>query len=350
MNAPAIVPLARRLTDSLNAGARLLIQPKEFCFPDNSIPPADIYAFTDRGLKRDDNQDSFLAATLHVWRRGDVRSFAALLVADGMGGGRGGDLAAAAAVETAFFHVTRGILAHNSEATPDFSPIVRQAVEAADAEVRRIAAEKRYTDMGTTLVMGVVSQDRLTIGNMGDSRLYKSRNGRISASGAPGAGVSDACRLVQETEDHSLVGEIVKSGMIDKAQARTHKLRSAITRAVGQGDSPTPDIFVRSLAAGETAMLCTDGVHGVMNDAELEAVMQKTPDLRVAAGRIMQTVLSREAPDNFTLVLYRAVAAPSTPDYVRLPAGSEGKVILRVRLFGETASEFEIHVREEPPA
>lgn len=332
MNSAEGERVSNRLKQYLTAtheGISLHVNPKDFCIPDNALRSYDIYAFSDRGLKRDDNQDAFLAAAVHAWCRGNIRSYGVLLVADGMGGGKGGEIASAAAVETSFCHLVQDIVTHarsESETAPDFSPIVSRAIEAAHAEVRRLADGKGYKDMGTTLVLGVISKDHLIIGNMGDSRLYKIKSGR----------------LVQETEDHSLVGEIVKAGMMTKAQARGHKLRSAITRAVGIDSDRPADIFLRNLADGEILFLCTDGIHGVMDDEELSQVFQKTADLRVSAGRIMQTVLNREAPDNFTLILNRCLPVNSTPDFVRLWGDMEGKTILRVRLYGEKMDEFEL--------
>ena len=122
---------------------------------------------------------------------------------------------------------------------------------------------------------------------MGDSRIYRLRGGRLE----------------QITQDHSLVAELVRAGLITAGEARNHPRRNIITRALGtQGDN-TPDVLAADAKSGDIWLLCTDGLTGMVPDDEIERTLLSLP-LEEAADRLIELALQAGGSDNVTLILY----------------------------------------------
>ena len=143
--------------------------------------------------------------------------------------------------------------------------------------------------MGATLVCALLSGKRYLVANVGDSRLYH----------------FDGATLEQVTTDHSLVEMLVQSGNITREAARTHPRRNIITRAIGIGLRVDVDVFDRAWKAGDILLLCSDGLSGSLEDADMLRMLQQGGSLSDMADRLVAAALENGASDNITVVLAR---------------------------------------------
>ncbi|PSP31200.1 Stp1/IreP family PP2C-type Ser/Thr phosphatase [Halobacteriales archaeon QH_10_67_22] len=233
-------------------------------------------ARTDTGLQREHNEDAVL-----------VKSTAGgqlLAVADGMGGHNAGEVASETALNS-FAGVLEG--APEGSAT---SEALEQAVMRADSAVRTKAEEDAEREgMGTTLVAALVTDDRATVVNVGDSRAYR---------------VTDAT-VEQITVDHSLVQELVESGEITEQEAEVHPRRNVISQALGASDAVEPDSFSRELASGETLVLCSDGLTEEVEESTLGDVVASADSLDRAASELIELANENGGSDNISVALCR---------------------------------------------
>lgn len=229
-------------------------------------------ARSDIGMRREENQDSFGIVELGTSKL--------LIVADGMGGVRGGALASALAVETVKENVT-------AVGTPKIDD-VRRAVEKANGEIfARGAADPTLAGMGTTFVALFFSGTSLHILNVGDSRAYRIRNERID-------------RL---TEDHTLVMELLRSGTIDAEQARNHPVSHMLTRSLGPAAEVDVDCFPcqEGPFRGEIYLLCSDGLYNLVREQEMLALLQENV-LEKGVEKLIELANKRGGTDNITIV------------------------------------------------
>lgn len=235
-------------------------------------------AATDAGAVRSHNEDAFLVGT------------AVFVVADGMGGHEAGEVAAAA-VTDAFAEVA---------ATPEVTiESVESALGQAQLDVADLSAT-RQRGAGSTVVaaaLASVDDDRFWfIAHVGDSRAYS------LAGGA----------LTQLTSDHSVVQELVDAGELTRDEARHSRRRNVITRAVGAPNSP-PDFAVYPVVSGERLLLCSDGLTGELEDAEIVAICQEHGEPGDAAVALCDAAVEAGGRDNVTVVVVD-VASGATRD------------------------------------
>lgn len=240
-------------------------------------------AATDVGSVREVNEDAHLA---------DPPVF---VVADGMGGHDGGDVASAIVVEE-FAHLG-GQESLDPRAGAEVVARTLRACQRRIAEYgRQQVRDGRHTwYAGTTAVVALLVEDdsgpQWLLANLGDSRAYTMAGGR----------------LVQVSVDHSLVQELVDSGQITEADAAVHPERHVITRALGGSERAEADYFLLPLTSVERLVLCSDGVTGELDDDELARILQATPDPRDAAERIVAGAVSAGGRDNATAVVVDVV-------------------------------------------
>ena len=232
-------------------------------------------AKTDLGSVREVNEDRYFASdALGLWA-----------IADGMGGMSRGDWAAS--------QVIQALAALPRE--DDLDAMLRQAAAALEQANAAIRAESaaRGEQMGTTAVLLVVRERDFGIVWIGDSRGYLLRHGKLH-------------RL---TRDHSQVRELVDRGLLDEASAARHPLRNVLTRAVGVADPPLGLEMVRDrLEPEDLLLLCSDGLYGVVDEAELETVLGSVP-LAGLGDALVARCIAGGAPDNITLVAVSATEA-----------------------------------------
>ncbi|MBI5877328.1 MAG: Stp1/IreP family PP2C-type Ser/Thr phosphatase [Chloroflexi bacterium] len=236
-----------------------------------------VYGDTDPGQKRPDNQD-------HVYwaPTADAAHGRLLIVADGIGGYQGGARASEIAVE-------RVAQTYAADPSPDALAALRGAVEAANAAIYGEAQQQAdHAEMGSTIVAAVLLGNRLLVANVGDSRAYVVHGGRSR----------------QITHDHSWVAEQLRAGVLTAVEARAHPLRNQITRSLGRQPAVEVDTFTVDLTPGDVVLLCSDGLHGQVRDAELAREAAARPP-HEAVTRLIQLANQRGGPDNISAVVAR---------------------------------------------
>ena len=212
------------------------------------------------------------------------------IVADGMGGHAGGHVASEVAVTV----VADSMRRMDRRARIQEDAVVRALQDAVFAANDHILAKARQDpelfDMGTTLVACAFLANRVVTANVGDSRIYRIADGAI----------------VQVSEDHSLVAERVKEGLLDPKSEEARMLSNIVTRALGM-DQVQVDITVEDLAPGDTYLLCSDGLSDLVEPEEMAAaVTAHGADLQGACLALVDLANARGGPDNVTVVLARA--------------------------------------------
>jgi protein phosphatase len=258
---------------------------------------------TDRGLVRERNEDQFVVAemtrAMHVKTTslaqpsmlfGNVNIRGHLFaVADGMGGHQGGQEASALAVwtiEDFLLNTLRWFFRLQGDTVlREFQLALRAADDRIFAEAER---RPELRGMGTTLTLAYAVDHVLYVVHVGDSRLYVMRAGG----------------LYQITQDHSLVSEMVRDGLIPPESAATHPMRNVITNSVG-GDKPgvRPEVHKIPLEPNDVVLLCTDGLTKMVADAEIAAIMAAEADPAAACARLIERANALGGHDNVTAIV-----------------------------------------------
>ncbi|MGX8698513.1 MAG: Stp1/IreP family PP2C-type Ser/Thr phosphatase [bacterium] len=240
----------------------------------------ELKGLTNRGNVRRQNQDAFFC------EERDGRAI--LLVCDGMGGAKAGNVASELAA-TVFETECRKLLTADTPFA-QLGELLPRFVSSANAAVYQLSRSgEALRGMGTTLVGAVVMEDKATVVNVGDSRCYL-----ISGS-----------YIRQITRDHSVVQNMVDRGDITPAQARIHPNKNLITRAVGTLDRVESDIFTVLLKPGDYLLLCSDGLTNELTDEELLAEVNAADTVDGSCQRLLERTLRGPARDNVTAVLFR---------------------------------------------
>ena len=217
------------------------------------------YATTDVGRVRRVNQDYIFCSMMPVGKLPNL-----FIVADGMGGHKAGDLASRFTVE-----------------------IINDAIVNANTLLLEKAAESEdYEGMGTTLVVCTIIGESMYVANVGDSRLYL-YDGKLS----------------QITRDHSLVEEMVALGRLNRDEARTHKRKNVITRAIGGGKEVMADFFEAELTAGNRIIMCSDGLSNMVDDGEIEQILSLNLPIEDKAKRLIDMANESGGADNIAVVI-----------------------------------------------
>jgi PPM family protein phosphatase len=243
---------------------------------------------TDTGRKRHNNQDSFVIV------RGETLNGeldALFVIADGMGGTQGGEVASDIVVRTLPEVVTAYLAARNGDKSPvDAGQLIEGAILEAHRRVQqRQTGDTQLSGMGTTCVAAILDANVLTIGNVGDSRAYLLRDGRLK----------------QITQDHSSVWEQVLAGNMTPEEARTSRFRNQITRAVGSEFNAEPDIDIVELQEGDSVLLCSDGLTTEIDDDEIARLLAGVADPQAACDKLVDAALGAGGKDNVTVVALR---------------------------------------------
>ncbi len=255
---------------------------------------------TDVGRKRVHNEDNLGALRLDL-RRDKTRrvDLWTAMVCDGMGGAAGGEVASALAVATIGRslqeQVMRALLDDGAEFV-ELRTVLREALWDANRAVFDEARNRiGHTGMGCTATVLVHAAGRVLIGQVGDSRGYHFRGGK----------------LTQVTFDHSFVGELLREGRLTAEEAENHPRKSVITRAIGSRPEVEVDVFDRRAVAGDVYLLCSDGLSGMVADATIEEVLGRLPDdageddLDRTAGVLVEMANEAGGTDNISVVLCR---------------------------------------------
>lgn len=232
---------------------------------------------TDVGLQRKNNEDSCAI----------LEESGLCVVADGMGGHLGGEIASHIAIET----VTEAFKSRPRQGQDERkdAELLTRCIRNANKEIyRRGNADPALKNMGTTIVAVVAGKDYVVTANVGDSRIYRLRGGE----------------LAQVTEDHSWVGELRKKNLISDEDARSHPLKNIITRALGMEPTVEVDVKWDKARSGDIYMLCSDGLTDLVTDAEIQRVMLKHgTSLEPMAADLIEAANAGGGTDNITVGL-----------------------------------------------
>ncbi|MEO7158007.1 MAG: protein phosphatase 2C domain-containing protein [Vicinamibacterales bacterium] len=271
-------------------------------------PPLAVKAFgiTDRGIVRPDNEDQFLIAELtkamRVWQTslpeptlqiGDEVAHL-FLVADGMGGHQAGERASAiavAAIENFTLNTFRWFFTSDGDGAQKVLAQFQAALQQADARIaEEVEEHPELKGMGTTVTLAFQLGAQLSLVHAGDSRAYAYRDGALH----------------QLTQDHTFVGELVRSGNLRADEVAAHPFRHVITNVVG---GPNLGVKVQARAfemqAGDRLMLCSDGLTEMVSDEAIAAVLAAEQDPEAAAKTLLQQALEAGGRDNITVLIVR---------------------------------------------
>lgn len=222
------------------------------------------------GLIRQGNEDAGLG------------SVQLLAVADGMGGHAAGEVASATVIESLFADLSN--LPSASNDASDW--IINRIGKANDALGEIIAAQPETRGMGTTLSVVVALEENIVIGHVGDSRVYRLRDGQLE----------------RITKDHTYVQMLVDNGEITAAEAERHPRRNLMIRAIDGIHELDVDIIQHQANVGDRYLVCSDGLSGVISDAHLAEIMRQ-PELTQISTQLIDLALAAGAPDNVTVVI-----------------------------------------------
>ena len=262
---------------------------------------------SNRGRVREDNQDHFYLARLGRFSQTLATSLPegalperleqagyVAVVADGMGGAAGGEVASRTAI-IVFFHLLFDtpdwVLQVDEESARKIQERVASRYRSLDALLaERARVEPSLHGMGTTMTMAYSLGLDLFLAHVGDSRAYLHRGGALR----------------QLTRDHTHVQQLVEGGILSREEAATHRLRNVLTNVLG-GNVPLTDVDVHrvQLAGGDTVLLCSDGLYDVVKDEEIAAVLARNVAAAGACAALVDLALERGAPDNVTAVVTR---------------------------------------------
>ncbi|WP_303901456.1 Stp1/IreP family PP2C-type Ser/Thr phosphatase [Thiohalomonas denitrificans] len=236
-----------------------------------------MWGTTDPGLCRERNEDAVAWSTEQGWA----------LVADGMGGHQAGEVASELVVATA-----RELL--DGRSSHDIKRLLRRAVTEANRRIHvRATVDEHHRGMGATVVLARFTPRRLVVAHVGDSRLYRLREGD----------------LVQLTRDHSLVQELVDDGMLTAEEARHSPHRNVITRAVGHQRTVEVEVISHHSRPGDRILLCSDGLTDLVNDDGLAACLDSAAPPENVANALME--LANQAGGNDNIAALVADIQPS---------------------------------------
>ena len=256
------------------------------------------------GKIRANNQDSGYAGTQ------------LFIVADGMGGHAGGDVASAIALKR-IIDVDRPFV---SAADAEFA--LKSALSAANTLLAETVYEHpELTGMGTTVSAILRCGDRIALAHIGDSRIYLLRGGTLK----------------QITADHTFVQRLVDSGRITPEEAAVHPRRSVLMRVLGDVDAaPEIDTTILEVQAGDRWMLCSDGLSSYVSDDKIQQALNGIADVTAASERLVKDSLDQGAPDNVTVVIVDIEQASEPTESASSPVRIVGSAALPLTFEGET--------------
>ena len=248
----------------------------------------EVVTATDPGMVRSHNEDSI----------GTDAEIGLAVLADGMGGYNAGEVASGIAVAMLSTEMKQA-LEHHDPHTVDGAgetlaeKFVRENSAKANAAIYQTAkSQPQYAGMGTTLVVALFFDNRVTVGHIGDSRLYRLRKDTFE----------------QITRDHSLLQEQIDSGMISKEQARFSQNKNLVTRAVGIDPEVETEVHTYNVEIGDIYLLCSDGLSDMVQDDDIYSTLSTLQsNLQLAATQLVQLANDSGGRDNISVILVRIV-------------------------------------------
>jgi len=249
----------------------------------------EIVCQTDVGQVRDHNED---------YVSSDDRIGLAVL-ADGMGGLNAGEVASSMTVhllmdELRAYAEGESVIEHElteSVGLPLKTQVVRKAIEKANSSVFHVSQTQPHCKgMGTTIVVSMFYDNKLTIGHIGDSRVYRFRDNNLE----------------QVTKDHSFVQELIDKGLYTKDEARASSKKNVVTRALGVAPEVEPEVHEYKVKQGDVFLMCSDGLTDLVGDSDIEKTFRELgSNLSITAGHLVEVANASGGKDNISVVLMR---------------------------------------------
>ncbi|NIC41189.1 Stp1/IreP family PP2C-type Ser/Thr phosphatase [Aquabacterium sp. A08] len=237
----------------------------------------DFFSLSDRGRVRANNEDAVAVD----------RDLGLAVLADGMGGYNAGEVASALATAEVQRQL-RAALPRGSNAPREVRRALQHSVEAANLAIYEAALSRPdWRGMATTLVVALFGGARLTVGHVGDSRLYRLRQGQLALL----------------TRDHSLLQEQIDAGLLSPDMARVAQYKNLVTRAVGVEPLVALELSEHVVQAGDTYLLCSDGLNDMLSDGEIAQILTHAPPLAQAGQALLDAANAAGGRDNISLVL-----------------------------------------------
>lgn len=240
----------------------------------------EVYAKTDIGKARETNQDSYY---IEEEQDSDLQVY---ILADGMGGYTGGEIASSLAVNSVKTYIRNNLkkLEHNKET---IKQCMKEAIEYANMMVNEKANENEdICEMGTTLDVVILYEDRIYIGHVGDSRVYRIRKNMIR----------------KLTTDHSYVEKLLKDGSITKEEAINHPKKHMLIKAIGSNAFAEPDILEKKVLEGDIILMCSDGLSNMVSEEEILALVQENKNV---ASTLVEKANEMGGNDNITVIVIK---------------------------------------------
>lgn len=246
----------------------------------------EVVAKTDVGLKRKNNEDNFGLDT----------RIGLFILCDGMGGQAAGEIASRLAVQCVldYFRESQRMQRHPiAEADPGLSNHANAMLSAMRLANRAIydagSHNAKQSGMGSTIVAAKLNGGMLTVGNVGDSRAYLFRGGKLK----------------QLTNDHSLVMEQLRRGFITEDEASRSAFQNIITRALGSSETVEPEAQEWPINSGDVLLLTCDGITKVVSDQQISSLLSGESNIEIAAARLIEAAKENNSDDNLTCILVR---------------------------------------------
>ena len=238
---------------------------------------------TDVGRQRHHNEDN-VAYIVPKNAMLQAKKGALFIVADGMGGHAAGEVASEMAVSTVS-------TLYYQDNDSDIAASLLRSIKYTNAVIYQRAREQvEHNGMGTTCVAAVLLDDRVYIANVGDSRAYLVRRGWVR----------------QISQDHSWVAQQVRTGVMTETEARTHQLRNMITRSLGSLPQVEVDIFIEQVQEGDTLVLCSDGLSGMISDSEIAQIVERYSP-QECVHHLIEQANAHGGMDNITVLVARVL-------------------------------------------
>lgn len=237
-----------------------------------------IYSKTDIGKAREINEDSYFVS-------GETDEIALFILADGMGGYNGGEIASKLAIESAKRYITSNFKKEMLE-KEEIQELIRSSMEYANMVVYEKSKEMPELEgMGTTLEIAFIQGNKVYIGHVGDSRIYRVRRNIIR----------------KLTTDHSYVEKLVKDGTITRQEAEHHPKKNMLMKALGCTPYVEPDISVKGFLKGDILLLTSDGLTNMVKDEEIYQYV--TENIETATDKLVSRANEMGGYDNITIIV-----------------------------------------------
>ncbi len=242
---------------------------------------------SDIGKVRELDEDSIVIITAEMDSGGNKSTSSLFVLGDGVGGHIKGEIASYLGTKTAAQELIHLMLSVPGKTEDEIENSVKNSIKKANKTIYdRIKDHPEYGGMATTLVVALIKDRKLYVGNVGDSRAYI---------------INDEIRQI--TRDHSVVQEMVDAGKITKEEARTHPKKNVVTRVVGYYQDVDVDVFKKNISEKDTVLLCCDGLSDVVRDEEIKDIVKNQKNFSKASDELVSKANERGGPDNISVII-----------------------------------------------